>query len=428
MANTERRSFYNKYRKSNIFANPTLENTNTKQLLKNKVKDDFIPKYKNENKTCIERYNEQLGFKSKTFKRSNTNGDLLKKNTNKNLNLKASDIMCRDMYNNYDVKTYNLKRNKSMFIKRTTNTKIKNDANSRIRKLDSMKSNIFFDKGKEKINNNNIINVKTDFKKEICNIDEKHDTKDYEKKAIEKRVNYKHSNFTTNTDWKTSNTESHKKNNDKLNKSAYLRKSTFINEEVNTDKNIRNTLCLESNKKGEKFTNINSVNYDIISGKKYNNKNKPINLKKGNNILNTTNNNFQTEYYEISVKNNFDKTDVNKIKNAFANKGIHLFKIEEKSDNIDNKSGKITFRIRKEKEDKNYDEKISSINDLISNKDMKLNKIDYKLIESKAKKTRQKTPGNLMRKENPIRVKKTNTIIQYDKNYKNLTKYQNGKK
>ena len=428
MANTERRSFYNKYRKSDIFANPTLENTNTKQLLKNKVKDDFIPKYKNENKTCIERYNEQLGFKSKTIKRSNTNGDLLKKNRNKNLNLKASDIMCRDMYNNYDVKTYNLKRNKSMFIKRTTNTKIKNDANSRIRKLDSMKSNIFFDKGKEKINNNNIMNLKTDFKKEICNIDEKHDTKDYEKKAIEKRVNYRHSNFTTNTDWKTSNTESHKKNNDKLNKSAYLRKSTFLNEEVNTDKNIRNTLCLESNKKGEKFTNINSVNYDIISGKKYNNKNKLINLKNGNNNINKTNNNFQTEYYEISVKNNFDKTDVNKIKNAFANKGIHLFKIEEKSDNIDNKSGKITFRIRKEKEDKNYDEKISSLNNLISNKDMKLNKIDYKLIESKAKKTRQKTPGNLMRKENPIRVKKTNTIIQYDKNYKNLTKYQNGKK
>ena len=97
MANTERRSFYNKYRKSDIFANPTLENTNTKQLLKNKVKDDFIPKYKNENKTCIERYNEQLGFKSKTIKRSNTNGDLLKKNKNKNLNLKASDIMYREM-------------------------------------------------------------------------------------------------------------------------------------------------------------------------------------------------------------------------------------------------------------------------------------------------------------------------------------------
>ena len=41
-----------------------------------------------------------------------------------------------------------------MFIKRTVNTKIKNDANSRIRKVDSMKSNIFFDKGKENINKN----------------------------------------------------------------------------------------------------------------------------------------------------------------------------------------------------------------------------------------------------------------------------------
>ena len=45
-ANTERREFYNKYRKSEIFSHPTLENTNTKKLLKNKMKDKFIPKYK----------------------------------------------------------------------------------------------------------------------------------------------------------------------------------------------------------------------------------------------------------------------------------------------------------------------------------------------------------------------------------------------
>ena len=60
-----------------------------------------------------------MGFKSKTIKRSNTNGDLLKKNNNRNTlnsNLKASDIMCRDMYNNCDVKKYIIKRNKSMFI------------------------------------------------------------------------------------------------------------------------------------------------------------------------------------------------------------------------------------------------------------------------------------------------------------------------
>ena len=81
-ANTERREFYNKYRKSEIFSHPTLENTNTKKLLKNKIKKEFIPKYKDVNKTCIERYNEQL-FKSKTIKRSNTNGNLLKKKKKK---------------------------------------------------------------------------------------------------------------------------------------------------------------------------------------------------------------------------------------------------------------------------------------------------------------------------------------------------------
>ena len=45
-ANTERREFYNKYRKSEIFSHPTLENTNTKKLQKNKIKDKFILKYK----------------------------------------------------------------------------------------------------------------------------------------------------------------------------------------------------------------------------------------------------------------------------------------------------------------------------------------------------------------------------------------------
>ena len=45
-ANRERREFYDKYRKSEIFSHPTLENTNTKKLLKNKIKDKFILKYK----------------------------------------------------------------------------------------------------------------------------------------------------------------------------------------------------------------------------------------------------------------------------------------------------------------------------------------------------------------------------------------------
>ena len=442
-ANTERREFYNKYRKSEIFSQPTLENTNTKQLLKNKIKNDFIPKYKNINKTCIERYNEQLGYKTKTIKRSNTNGNLLKKNNNRNTlnsNLKASDIMCRDMYNNCDVKKYIIKRNKSMFIKRTVNTKIKNDANSRIRKVDSMKSNIFFDKGKENINKSSINNIKSDFKKEICNIDAKHDTKNYEKKAEEKRLNYKHSRFSTNTDWKNPNTETHKKNNinSNLNKSNFSRRYTLQNENINTNNNIRNSLCSESNKKGEKFTNIDSVDYDIITGKKSNEKNKLIkefseNIKSGNISLNNKNDNFQTEYYELIVSKNFDKTDVNIIKNYFVNNGIHLFKLKEKSDNMNNKSGKITFRIRKDKNDKDYDKKISSINNLISNKDMKLNKIDNNLkIETKAKKTRQKTPGNVLRKEQlkttTPKIKKTNTIIQYDRNYKNYTNYLKGKK
>ena len=441
--NTERREFYNKYIKSEIFSQPTLENTNTKQLLKKKIKDDFIPKYKNINKTSIERYNEQLGFKSKTIKRSNTNGDLLKKNNNRktlNLNLKASDIMCRDMYNNCDVKKYTLKRNKSMYLKRTVNTKIKNDASSRVRKVDSMKSNIFFDKGKENINKNNINNIKTDFKKEICNIDEKHDTKNYEKKAEEKRLKYKHSHFSTNTDWKNTNTEIHKNNNKDsiLDKNTFSRKNTFHNENINTNNNIRKSLCSESNKIGEKFTNIDSVDYDIITGKKSNEKNKLIkefsdNIKTGNISLNNKNDNFQTEYYELTVSKNFDKTDVNIIKSYFVNNGIHLFKLKEKSDNMNNKSGTITFRIRKEKNDKDYDKKILSINKLISNKDMKLNKIDNNLlIETQAKKTRQKTPGNVMRKEQlnstTPRIKKTNTIIQYDRNYKNFTNYQKGKK
>ena len=437
-ANTERREFYNKYRKSEIFSHPTLENTNTKKLLKNKIKKEFIPKYKDVNKTCIERYNEQL-FKSKTIKRSNTNGNLLKKTNNRNTinsNLKASDIICRDMYNNYDVKKYTLKRNKSMFLKRTVNTKIKNDASSRIRKVDSMRSNIFFDKGKENISKSNINNIKTDFKKEICNIDAKHDTKNYEKKAEEKRLNYKHSRFSTTTDWK--NTETHKKNNSILHKNSFPRKNTFHNENINTNNNIRNSLCIESNKKGEKFTNINSVDYDIITGKKLNEKNKLIrefshNIKTGNFSANNKNDNYQTEYYEITVTKNFDKTDVNIIKNYFVNNGIHLFKLEEKSDNMNNKSGKITFRIRKEKNDKDYDKKISSINNLILNKNMKLNKIDNDLlIENNAKKTRQKTPGNVMKKEQlkttTPRIKKTNTVIQYDRNYKKLTNHQKGKK
>lgn len=140
--NDNRRKIYMKYNNSNIFSlnEGSISYINPKSALRKKTNHSFDPKYKE--KTAREEYMKQFwnkeiketkGFcKAKRFKQKVKN---------------AEDIMCRDMYSNCNVKEYKMRRCKSVYLSRSNLSEKINQVNnvtSRKRKIDQMKSDIFF--------------------------------------------------------------------------------------------------------------------------------------------------------------------------------------------------------------------------------------------------------------------------------------------
>ena len=78
-------------------------------------------------------------------------------------------------------------------------------------------------------------------------------------------------------------------------------------------------------------------------------------------------------------KNN--KFDVREIKNLFAKNGIHMFGEQTYTSYIENgKKGKFVFNIRKDIKDKNYDEKMKRIQDILYKKQGIVFNIDNRKI------------------------------------------------
>ena len=454
-----RKMFYNRYKASNIFnrdippSNPSIHKNPQREI--HKKKDTFIPKY---NKmTSKERYWHEMRYKE--FGHSNNeNKDITNINYTKNKNtssnkkrnhsikdkrktqeyekqnnLKGVDILCKHMYNGYDPKKYSLKRSKSLYELRSSKTDLAlNEKSSRQeRNLAYNGSNIFFDKSKD-------IQIQKSFNKlkknkSSTNVDNilsksfrrQKSMSDYEKELNERKLRFSHSKFTTDMDWRTTNTEDMHYDNESDNESVLtdsgMKKKSFRRV------NILKREMTGNIKNKNKEQNKESVNYNILTGKDnkniisekvYNNfddnKQKKNFSKKKYDYRNNNNiNKFQTdiEYYEIDIPRNYDLTDINTIRNIFTNKGLHAFKIEESSNSVTNQSGKITLRIRKDNvvDEKEYNKNINSVKQLISQKDMKL----YKVEGNKAKasviaKQRVKTPfkGEYMLK--PGEIKKLN--------------------
>ena len=471
-----RRMFYNRYKTSSIFKtdNPTptpIRDTNSSKYSFQKT---FSPKY---NKmTSKERYWKEMRFNIKDKIKETSPKNNIKKshsikekrkqkelNEKKN-NLKGVDIMCRDMYNGYDPKKYLIKRSKSTFYVRSylTDFSIDDKSTKHERSLAYTCSNIFNDKAKDKQiqesfrkskKNKNGINMYND--KIYRPLRKQKSWSDFEKELTQRKLRFSHSKFTTDMDWKTTNTEDIR----------YDTESDFgsvLSESRTSRKNFRRVNILRREIMGDKKNksidqNKESVKYNIISGRdkknelstkiyeklnKDNPKNeqkkdyskKKYDFKNGAYI-----NKYQpsVEFYEIDIPKNFDLTDVNTIRNIFTNRGIHAFRIEESSNSVNNQSGKITLRIRKDNivDEKEYDKNINNIKKLISKKDMKLNKVEEnKAKVSKLAKQRVKTPFKreilLKSRDNPKNGKenKPKNAIGPKKNTVNNIKSKNIKK
>ena len=467
-----RRMFYNRYKTSSIFSTEAPSVAPIKNI--RSYQPTFSPKY--DKMTSKERYLNEMRYniqnKSRekspqnNTRRSHSIKEIRKQKeleVKKN-NLTGIDIMCRDMYNGYDPKKYKMKRSKSTFYLRSylSNININDKTSKQERSLAYTSSNIFNDKSKDKQiqqtfkatkDNNNDIN-NNNMNKTYRPLKRQKSWSDFEKELSQRKLKFNHSKFTTDMDWKTTNTEDIRYDTE----SDY---GSVLTEGGTSRKSFRRVNILKREYIGNKnnkpqYQNKESVNYNIITGndrkdelsvKVYDkfNKEKPKDEEekkdysrkkydfKNNNLINK----YQpsVEYYEIDIPKNFDLTDVNTIRNIFSSRGIHAFKIEESSNSVNNQSGKITLRIRKDNilDEKDYDKNITNIKKLISKKEMKLNKVEgNKAKTSKIAKQRVKTPfkGEILLKPGELKSEKENKDKNRNEPKKNSinTKTKNTKK
>lgn len=447
-----RKAMYAKYIKSNIFAtepsktsstNPVKngkESAITSKVTSRKIQNkEFEPQF--ENISAKERYLRQYGYKEKMNQLNSQKQKPTKPKLNKTFivdqkekkeNLKAADIMCRDMYNGCDPKEYQMKRSKSMYLSRSIiDNKIKKDVDARTRGIDSHKSNIFFvdEKNKEnkKTSNKSTKPVETEKKNNI----QKNDTIKKAGNPSTHKPIINRSSIPSNADWKTFNTEAilHKRSQTldaktfKTVRNKFHKNNYFEKENSNCELDQQRASFNPAKK--EHYNNVESVKYDIISGQtkqngKVGGKMQSIDLSSNKKKPLMSPDNQVTDNFEIIVPKNFSITDKNTIKNYFVSKGIHLYQIEEKANSLGNTKGKITFKIRRDKNDFEFYKKLDSIKNILDSKEMKLNYIQ----PSTNQKPRPKTPGTALKRsslntEVKPQSKKVHPKIQYDTKWKN---------
>ena len=290
-----RRMFYNRYKTSTIFSNdipPSKISTNNPTRDISSKKNTFIPKYSK--MTSKERYWHEMRYKEfghSNKEKNNFNNSLLKstkrnlsirdsrkkKEYERKLNMNGAEIMCRDMYNCYDPKKYSIKRSKSLFDIHSTlsNFELNEKSSREERILHYNCSNIFFDKSKD-------IQIQKSFNKytkskSSTNINKRFLSKsfkrqksmsDFERELNERKRRFSHSRFSTNMDWKTTNTEDIR----------YVTESNYGS--VSTDSSIKRnnfrrvnifkrelTSDIKNKNKNYREAHKESVEYNLLSGK-----------------------------------------------------------------------------------------------------------------------------------------------------------------
>ena len=279
-----RRMFYNRYKTSSIFSTDNAPPAQAKDTTYSKpsFQNTFSPKY--DKMTSKERYLREMRFDFKnTKKETSPKNDMkrsrsiketrkLKELEEKKNNLNGVDIMCRDMFNGYDPKKYLLKRSKSTFHLRSylTNFNVDDKSSRYERSLAYTCSNIFSDKNKDKQIQKSFRESKEnkgigDYNSKTYRpLRKEKSWSDFEKELKQRKKRFSHSKFTTDMDWKTTNTEDIR----------YDTESDFgsvLSEGGTSRRNFRRVNILKREILGDKKDkevnqNKESVKYNIISG------------------------------------------------------------------------------------------------------------------------------------------------------------------
>ena len=427
-----RNNFYNKYKSSDIFNtnNQNSQRQISKNYLKYKKSELFDNEYskqekipeitnkvneKNYNKqfepqysklTAFERYQKQMGNDPEIYKKNldlNYTEIIRKNKTNKELNneeeekenYNAYNKYIKDFYGKKYLNEYNIKNNikhkrsKTLFQKRSYTTKnIDNNNNNNV--LINKYRNIEFNKS-------NIFNLNED--ENYKDFSYKKPDSFYIEHVPEKRENLIKRSKTmrqlltpSNTDWKYFNTELSEK--EHINKI----KNNNTNEQIKFNKPPNFT-------KETSTKEITEYYYDKFVPQNYDNDKDVQNFEiKGNKEI------FQTTLEPLIIKKIFLKN------------GLQIYDMNEKCVNY---KSQVNFKIRKDKNEPNFNNKINKINLEIMELGGKMNKID--INEKTYHKKRNKTPGKALKKENNVNTKGIknnfgNTKLQYNIGYKNSYK------
>ena len=246
--------------------------------------------------------------------------------------------------------------NDKEYILRTTNI-------SRLRKLYSMSSDIFnLDDCSTNLVHNNSFYDNNNYNFNTENIDNNNDNKEYnddneyydknntiniskgllekEKDNIESNVSNM-SNISNIKRVRNININKIKNIEGKYKIKRHHKLSLLLNKDFNNSDFIPFLHKIKNRTKSKtNASNIESVNYDIIS-------NKENHLyDKYNTLSNKKADNTQYDNYEIIIPKNYNKLDSSKLKNFLHAEGIHFFGFKEQANLIGDK-GKFTFKIRK---------------------------------------------------------------------------------
>ena len=261
------------------------------------------------------------------------------------------------------------KKLESLNVERSTNNEYNPKFDPKQNRVNMLKSNIFNSENVEKINNEDKISKKEEKKVPKKIINDKKDN--FGKKS---KFDKNEEKIPLNLDWRDTKTNllfNSEMNKDIMKKDARQRKFKEIygsdpvipkqKAENNFKINDRNLIEKATKEKNPDLNEAKikkiSENISQIQGDQFINKSSKFKIK---------NNNDDIKSFEI----NSDNINQRELEKAFADKGIKIYDVKENTDSIlgNNKNNKITFKVRNNDYDKDFNKKITSIKNEFKNK------------------------------------------------------------
>ena len=318
-------------------------------------------------KEKIDEYNPNLYYKTKKpeqIKKEQTFGESKTKSKPAIQRTKLNNKL------NEDINTIN-KKLESVNVERSTNNEYNPKYDSKQNRVNMLKSNIFNDKKIEQMNKN-----WGDKIKEInsSNREIKEKKNNFGKKS---KLDKNAEKLPMNLDWRDTKTNllfNNETNKEIMKKDARQRKFKELygsNPEIPKER-VENNFKTNDRNLIEKKTKEMNPDYNEAKIKMI-----------SSNISQIQGNQFLNESSRYKIKNKYDEDnnkiyeinskDINKeeIQRAFAQRGIKIYDVKEESDAIfgNNKNNKITFKIRDNEYDEEFNSKIKNIqNDFKNNK------------------------------------------------------------